>query len=628
MAVSVTRQWKHELRNTAVCLIALGGAVAVRGTDESVSNTLFAASFAAGLWYPLREATEQLRRFSLNIDFLMLLVAGGAAGLGHPEEGAALLVLFGLSRAMESWAHNRTENAVRELMRDFPAEAILVDDEEARSIAIHEIVPHQRLMVRTHETFPVDCRVVEGTGTANVSAINGESDPLELTVGVDVPSGAVNGSGVVTVEVLRAAHDSAYQKIMQLVESAPDRKSDAQILSERVGKWFTWAILAVATGGFLVWWLVLDLAISESIYRAMALLVAGSPCALVLSIPSAVLAAVSSGARNGVLFNGGRGLSSAACIRTVIFDKTGTLSTGVPSVVRINGDRADDSDLPGLALTLANASSHPASRAVASWLKTRVDSVANVESVHEIPSQGVVSAWNGHKVMLGRDPSPSTDQPPGAVVALSVDGKTAIRFMLSETLRPHARRVIESLHKQGLNTLILSGDRSNAVERVANELSVDKAIGNLSPEEKYRFVVEARTLENGVMMVGDGINDVPAMAAADCSVAMGTRGTAAALEQADLVLARDRLDDLLGAMQLARNTRRVIRQNMTIAIGAAAVLVGFALAGSLPLVFGVFGHEGGTVLVVLNSLRLLLGKPRVLELSQRTPAAIPLDQQA
>lgn len=602
---NAAEDWRAELRTTAICFGALVVAWFVHERWPAAGWALFAVSYAAGALGPLKEALHDLRHGSLNVDFLMILVAAGAAALGHPEEGAMLLVLFGASRTMESWAHERTRNAIQELMRDFPREATVVEGDAHRTIAVADVAPGMKLLVRPGDTIPVDSRVVDGVGSADVSAINGESEPLALAPGTEVPSGAVNGMDVVVVEALRLPTESAWQKIVRLVESAPDRKSDAQIVGDRVGAWFTWTILSASAIGFVAWRFGMELTTGQAAYRAMALLVAGSPCALVLSIPSAVMAAIAAGARRGALFNGGKALHAASHIRTIVFDKTGTLTTGEPSVARVEGPSAGDERFLAVARALAHSSKHPASRAVATHLDG--GERAEIDSVREIAGQGVVAGWEGRVVQLGRDPEPAGVQHRGGIVALSVDGRAAVRFLLTETLRPGVARVVGELRARGLHTMILSGDRAEAVETVAAQVGVDEARGALRPEDKHRLVAESVAAGRPVMMVGDGINDVPALAAATCGAAMGMRGSAAALAQADIVLTHDRLDDLVGAMDLASSTRKIIRQNMTIAIGAAATLVAFAVAGNLPLVAGVFGHEGGTVLVVLNSLRLLAG---------------------
>lgn len=450
--------------------------------------------------------------------------------------------------------------------------------------------------------FPLDGIVVEGRSHVDVSAITGEEEPLEVAKGTEVPSGAINGTGLVVVEVLRPAEESACQKILRLVREAPARQSPQERWAGRAGRWFTAGILAATVAGFAKWHFIDDLAAREAFYRAMALLVAGSPCALVLSIPSAVLAGMAAGARRGVLFQGGGPLLSVATVRAIAFDKTGTLTTGTPTVARVealSGHEPDDEKL-ALAATLARASSHPASRAVASHL-AGATSIA-LQSVRETPGFGVEAEWNGTPVSLSR-PADAHSDAPG--VALFVGGAEALRFQLAEQLRPSVPQTVGELKTNGYRTLLLSGDSQAAASRVGERCGIGEAFGGLRPEEKHAFV-ERLSAESPVMMVGDGVNDAPALARADVGAAMGMRGSAAALAEAGVVLTRDRIEDLLTALELSRRARRIVLQNVAVAVGAAAILVAFALAGKLSLAMGVLGHEGGTVLVVLNSLRLLL----------------------
>ncbi len=613
-------EWRRELHTTALCVAGLAVAWVMNAVAPQWAWIAFAFSFGAGMWHPIIEAWEDIRQLKLDVDFLMLLVAVGAWALGHPSEGATLLILFGASRAMESFAEARTRSAIQELTKEFPSTAMRLIDGKETQVYLEDIAAGDLLVVRPGERFPVDAKLVIGKTTVDLSAINGEEEPLEAEMGTEVPSGGVNGLGLVTVEAIRPACESAYQKIMQLIESAPERRAPAQVISDRVGRYFTMAILSASVLGFLYWWRVASLPFNDAMYRAMALLVAGSPCALVLSIPSAVLAGISSGARRGILFHGGRGLLGINDVRTLAFDKTGTLSTGEPHVFETTGDGANDAELSAVAAALAEASTHPAARSVRRFLNHVVP--AEINDVHEVPGEGVNAIYAGKRVLLGRDPNPEDADSPRVV--LTIDGQARVRYLLSETIRPFAGCVMTWLRALGRRVVMLSGDNQGAAERIGKGIGMSEIRGGLRPEDKYRLIEEMGA-ESPVMMIGDGVNDAPALAVADVAVAMGMRGSAAALAQADVVLMRDRLMDLITAIELSRSTRRVIRQNFTIAIGAASILVVFALMGSLPLVLGVFGHEGGTVLVVLNSLRLLFWKSphaHAIEHAHLTPSPV------
>jgi len=613
--------WRAAALLAGLTLIFGLAAWLVEPWQAGTAFALFLAAYMAGLWGPARDSAHELLHGNLDIDFLMVLVAVGAWMLGHPEEGAALLVLFNAGHAMEQYARERTHSALGALVGELPDSVLLVDGMSHRSVPVAEVQPGDQLLLRAGDRLPVDATLVEGSTTFDFSAITGESAPVVPNVGDEIPSGALNREGAVTLRALRPPTESAYQKIIRLVEEAPARRSPAQQLSESVGRWFTIVILAASLGGFLMWWLAAGLPIREAAYRAMVLLVAGSPCAIVLSIPSAILAAIASGARRGLLFNGGIGLSALARVRHIAFDKTGTLSTGEPGVVKVLWDAAPEGPELGIAYALAAVSTHPASRAVRCHALAVAPNLQHnhpdVEEIREVPGRGMQGIVNGRRWELGRDSTPpGPEEREGRLgrVALYCDGKRYARFLLSENARPGAAEMAHQLRAAGLSPLVLSGDTQPAVDRLAQEIGIGDAQGELSPQAKWE-VIRRLADDGGVAMVGDGINDVPALAAATVGVAMGIRGSAAALAQADVVLVKDRLPDLVEAVHLSRRTQSVVRQNLTIAIGAAALMVIVASFGQLPLALGVFGHEGGTVLVVLNSLRLL---------QQQAPAGTPL----
>ncbi len=603
---------RNQFIATALCTVFLFLAV-LAPVSPLVTQGFFLASFIAGLWFPLFETAEELAEGKINVDFLMILVAIGAWALGHPSEGAMLLVLFGASRAMEAYARGRTRSSISDLLAELPRKAHLIAGEKLTEVAVDDLLPGQLIRIKPGDRFPVDCLFVEGQTSLDFSAMTGEAKPIIPTDETEVPSGTVNGLGLATAKVLRPAKESAYQKIIALIENAPARRSPSQVMSDRFGSVFTWVILSISLVGFLIWWRVLGLPYQEAGYRSMVLLVAGSPCAIVLSIPSAILAAISSGARKGILFNGGIGLSSLPKVMRFAFDKTGTLSTGEPGVVKTSGDGATDSTDQQLAYALARSSTHPASRSVERFFKKNglVQDIS-LEDVREIPGRGITGFYKGERVELGRprgcDILHEQDDPELSRVTFFRNGVTRIRLYLSENARPEAAQTVRELHNRNLHTIILSGDGTEAVRRMALDVGIAEAHAELSPDDKFQMISTYAEQPGGIAMVGDGVNDAPALARATVGIAMGVRGSAAALAQADVVLLKDRLTDLIEAYELGKRTERIIKQNLTIAIGAASIMICVAVFGKLPLALGVFGHEGGTVLVVLNSLRLLFNE--------------------
>lgn len=603
---------RNQFIATGICAFFLILAVFAPVSAEA-TQVFFLASFIAGLWFPLLETAEELAEGNVDIDFLMILVALGAWTLEHPSEGAMLLVLFGASRAMEGYARGRTRSSISDLLAEMPRKALLVEGDELTEVAVDDLLPGQLIRIKPGDRFPVDCLFVEGQTSLDFSAMTGEAKPIIPTADTEISSGTVNGLGLAVAKVLRPAKESAYQKIIALIENAPARRSPSQVLSDRFGSVFTWVILTISVVGFFIWWKVLGLPFQESSYRAMVLLVAGSPCAIVLSIPSAILAAISSGARKGILFNGGIGLSSLPKVKRFAFDKTGTLSTGEPGVVKTSGEGSEDSTDQELAYALARSSTHPASRSVERYFKKKgLVQAVGLDDVREIPGRGITGFYKGERVELGRprgcDLLTEEDDPELSRVTFFRNGVTRIRLYLSENARPEAAEAVRELHNRELHTIILSGDGKEAVRRMAAEVGIDEAHAELSPDDKFNMISTYADQPGGIAMVGDGVNDAPALARATVGIAMGVRGSAAALAQADVVLLKDRLTDLVVAYELGKRTERIIHQNLTIAIGAASLMMFVAAFGKLPLALGVFGHEGGTVLVVLNSLRLLLNQ--------------------
>ncbi len=479
-----------------------------------------------------------------------------------------------------------------------------------------------RLLLKPGEQCPVDAEVVKGATAADESNLTGEATPVEKKVGDTLLAGTLNLWGAVEATVLRPASQSALQKIIKLIKEAQHLKAPSQRLTDKFGTGYTWGILGLSLGMFFVWWLgfghapfVSGEAGRSAFYKTMTLLVVASPCALVLSIPSAVLAAIAFGARRGVLFRGGAAVENLGDVNVVAMDKTGTLTTGELQVERVESfPPGREEDVARLACSLDRFSTHPLARAITRHGKQRGLELLETERVESIPGAGLQGHVRGRLVRLGKRSwiaetagsgvsAPATEAG-HSEVWLASDG-LAGRLLLRDDLRPAARPVVERLRALGLRTVVLTGDRKATGEQLQKQLAVDEVRAELKPEEKVAAIAAFAREKRKVAMIGDGVNDAPSLAAADVGVAMGARGSDAALEQAEVVLMHDRLENFLTAYQLSRRARAVIRQNLVLSLGTVVVLVSFALAGAIPLTIGVVGHEGSTVLVVLNSLRLL-----------------------
>ena len=419
------------------------------------------------------------------------------------------------------------------------------------------------------------------------------------------------------------------QKIIHLIKDAQQRKAPAQRLTDRFGTYYTYSVLGLSLVMFFVWWLgfgqppfASQHAGHSAFYHAMTLLVVASPCALVLSIPSAVLAAIAWSARHGILFRGGSAVEKLADINTVALDKTGTLTTGELRVETIESfPPGRETEVVQLAFSLERLSTHPLARAITRYGKQQGLQPFEVAHFESITGQGLRGRRNGDNCLLGRREwlaqgvyadviaRVSPTEPGFSEIWLS-EGKLLGRLILRDDIRPQARELVDELHREGLRAVVLTGDRKATAEHLRTELGIQDVRAELKPEQKLSAIRLLTQEGRCVAMVGDGVNDAPSLAAAYIGVAMGARGSDAALEQADVVLMHDRLENFLAAFRLSQRARRVIRQNLIISLGTVVVLVTFAILGRIPLTVGVVGHEGSTVIVVMNSLRLLFGAAR------------------
>ncbi len=618
--------WKTEAGLAAICLGAgLLGIVATLpnlALPSWVAVACFTTAYIAGAWEAAGEAWEKIQRFQFDIHFLMLAVAAGAASIGAWKEGALLLFLFSASGAMEQYAMGRTRREIDSLLKGAPKTAITLDPQgreeeqpvEALSVGV-------RVRVKPNSLIPVDLRVTEGNSACDESTLTGESEAVSKSPGDEVHAGTMNLWGVVEGEVLRPAAESAYQKVIRLIETAQHLRAPAQKFTDCFGTRYTAFVMALCVVMFGIWWGLLGLpAFTNSLetpgafYRTMTLLVVLSPCALVLSVPSAFLAAIARGARSGVLFRGGAALEQLAAVDTVAFDKTGTLTEGDLGVGECRVFNGEETLATRAYFNLARLSEHPLSRSIQRWGRMRRLPEQPVMQFFNEPGQGVSGRIDGALWRMGRwefvsEPAtPRPAEPPtlgSAEVWLCGPGVLA-RLLLRDHLRETAAPLLQALHASGLRTVMLTGDRPAVAGEIGRRTGIQIVRAGLLPEEKLQAIEELR--EGGrhrVAMVGDGVNDAPSLAAADVGVAMGARGSDAALEQADIILMKDRLEQFVLARDLSRCTATIIRQNIAIALGTVVLMAGAALGFPLPLALGVLAHEGSTVLVVLNSLRLL-----------------------
>ena len=618
-------EWKLQLVLAIACGVL--GLVAAYVVPAAWRVPVFLLSYLAGAWFPAEEVWERLRQRAIDVHFLMLAVAAGSASIGAWGEGATLLFLFSLSGALEHYALGRTQKEIRSLFREAPKTATVLEANGGeREVKVELLQTGMRLLVKPGSQFPVDAEVAKGSTAADESNLTGEATPVEKAVGDSVLAGTINLWGAVEVNVLKPAAESSLQKIIKLIKDAQQQKAPSQQFTDQFSTYYTYIVLLLSAAMFFVWWQGFGLTPFTSVgetksafYRTMTLLVVASPCALVLSIPSAVLAAIAWGARHGVLIRGGAAVEKLADVTVVALDKTGTLTTGELRVEKVESFPAGrETEIAQLAYSLDRLSTHPLARAVTRHGKQA--GLTPVEFAHfeSVTGQGVRGRCERGELLLGRREWVASARGDQAVAQVPTTeagfseiwlsgGDLLGRIILRDDIRPQAQGVVDDLKASGLRTVVLTGDRHATAEHLKRELHLDEVRAELKPEEKVAAIKALSEGKNRVAMIGDGVNDAPSLAVAHVGVAMGARGSDAALEQADVILMHDRLENFLAAFRLSQRARRIIRQNLFVSLGTVAVLVVFALIGKIPLPVGVVGHEGSTVIVVMNSLRLLFG---------------------
>ena len=621
---------------TLATLAAICGAAGLAGFAAGylapgwplLARVLFLIGLVTGGWDAVIDTWANLRERKIDIHFLMLAVAVGAMFIDAWGEAVLLLFLFSASGAMEEYALDRTQREVSALLKSAPKRATLVrPDGSEEEIAVESLQLGQRVRVRPGEAFAADGTVGKGRSASDESALTGEANPVEKGVGDRVFSGTINLWGVVEFEVARLPAESTLQKIIRLIQTAQKLKAPSERFTDRFGPGYTYVVIGGSFAMFLLWWVGFHLpaftnepGVRSAFYRAMTLMVVASPCALVLSIPSAILAAIAWGARHGVLFRGGAAIEKLAAVNVVALDKTGTLTTGELAVVGTESfPPGREREILELAYAMEAKSQHPIARAIVRHAKAAGARPLELDDFQSLTGQGLRGRLDGANLLLGRrellESGPLAEwarKLPPAAAELSevwVLGRDLVgRVLLKDQIRAESRGVLAALKAAGIKTVMLTGDRRHTAEAVAKELGLDEVRAGLSPEDKVAAIQALRTAGGRVAMVGDGVNDAPCLAAADVSVAMGARGSDAALEQAEVILMHDRIENFLAAQRLSRRARAVIRQNLTISLGVVIVMVGATAWGAVPLAIGVAAHEGSTLVVCLNSLRLLFGK--------------------
>ena len=613
--------WRRDLRaastTAAVVLLLLAVASSLASAPRAVSEPLYLLSMAVGGWPIARAAAGALRRRTLDMNVLMALAAVGAVGIGAYAEGAWVLVLFGVGTALESLALDRSRLSVESLMELAPAQARVVSGGAERLVDAAEVTGGMHVSVRPGERLALDGVVTEGASSVDQAPITGESVPVDKLPGDDVFAGTLNGHGALTVRVTRPAAESTLSRVAALVEAAQASRAPAERFIDRFARIYTplvfAAALALATvplafGGDLDTWT----------YRGLALLIVACPCSLVISVPVAVVSAVGGAARRGILIKGGQALEDLAEVRAVAIDKTGTLTLGLPqltSLVTIDG--TDPDEALRLVAAVERNSEHPLAAALRRAARERGADDLRPDEFQALPGRGATASVAGRRLWAGgpRLVQDRAGEPPTGMRELHEAGQTAIAlgeddrvlalFGLADQARPESAQLAARLRDVGVRQLVmLTGDSEPVARAVARRAGIDTFRAGLLPADKLA-AVEAMRREQPVAMVGDGVNDAPALAAADVGVAMGAAGSDVALESADVALMSDRLDRLPEAIGGARKARSVMRVNVIASLVVKGVLVLLAPFGLVTLVLAVAADMGMSLLVTLNALRLL-----------------------
>ena len=610
----VPRNYRVMLLLAAICGLStlvgfLLGRTAIRG--EFVAP-FFALAYVTGGWFATQDVWHALKRGKIDIQFLMVAVAAGALFVKGWTEGATLLFLFSLSNGLEQFANYRTRKSIESLLKVAPKHALRRENGRWGEAPIEEVHIGNELLVKPGELFPVDGLMIEGATSADESALTGESIPVVKQVGDAVSGGTLNLDGQ---SVIRATHrlgESALSRILGLIEMAQQQKAPAQRFTDNFSRYYTWIALSLAAVVFVVL-LVMHRPIADAFYRSMTVLVVASPCALVLSVPSAILVAIAAGARRGILFRGGVAVENLAGATQFAFDKTGTLTKGALVVARIASfDSQGEDALLRCAAAVAHFSTHPLARAIVAEAGKRNLPINPATDFLNLPGLGMEASIDGNRILIGSRRLMRDRGLAIPAVELTNEGEVWIAdhqalgvIYLRDEIRPTAKRVIEFLRRSGLSVALLTGDRVGPAATVAEQVGITDVRAELSPQAKLQCIHDWRASGKKVAMVGDGINDAPSLTAADVSIGMGARGSDAALEQADIVLMHDKIENVENAFALSRRARSVIRQNVVFSLGVILFLIVSALAERINLTAGVIGHEGSTVVVILNGLRLL-----------------------
>jgi Cd2+/Zn2+-exporting ATPase len=630
----------------AVCaILVLLGWLCLHLGWINIALLILPVAYVIGGYESTKEGlTTLIKEKELDVDLLMIVAALGAAGLGLWQrdyfliiDGAVLILIFAISGALESFAMQRTEKNIRSLMAVTPDTARVIVNNREQEIAIAKLQIGDLVLVKPGELIPVDGMIIEGNSNINQATITGESIPVDKKTGDEVFAGTLNGNGVLKLKVHQPPESSLIQRIIRLVEQAQTEAPPSQQFIERFERGYARVIVLVGLLLMILPPLWLGWNWETTIYRALIFLVVASPCALMASIVPTLLSGIARGAREGILYKNGAQLEKMGKVRAIAFDKTGTLTAGklqVTEIIPVAG--YSENEVLQLAAALESRSEHPIGEAIALAAKERNLSWQEAVNVRAEVGRGIVGEVAGKKVLVGKatfirqqvshfppelvEISDRLDEINTLVWVAQADGaykpcprragsaphKVIGLIAVADTIRPESARLIKQLKQLNIEQIVLlTGDNQRTANSVAQSLGIDEVYAEVLPEDKLTVIKHLKQKYQNVAMVGDGINDAPALAAATVGIAMGGAGNDVALETADIVLMSDRLEKLARAISLGRRSNHIVKQNITFALSFIGILLLANFVGSINMPLGVIGHEGSTVLVTLSGLRLL-----------------------
>jgi Cd2+/Zn2+-exporting ATPase len=620
-----------ETRSLIASGVLVGLGLVVQWTDTLPTlgmRAIFVAAMLAGGWFLLPKAWRSMRRFRPDINLLVVIAAIGASIVGEWAEAATVVFLFGVAEWLEGWADRRARRAVEALLEIAPKTATVKRDGQFKEVSVEEVKPEEIVAVKSGMNIPLDGEVLSGESSVNQAPITGESVPVDKKKGDTVFAGTVNGEGSLEIRVTKAAGDTTLARIIRLVKEAQEQKAPTQRFVDVFARYYTPAVTVVALLIFLVPPLFLSGDWSQWLYRACVLLIIACPCALVISTPVSIVAGLTALAKRGVLVKGGAHLESIAKIKALALDKTGTITEGKPQVQGVEMlNQKSEEEILRVAAAIDAHSSHPLAKAVVEHVQKRGIQFQRAENYKASSGRGAEGVIDGHSYFIGNhrfthELGVCSEDIERRLAAIESKGQSVVVvghrphgnctgevlgiIAVGDTVRANAREAIESLHKAGVTAVVmLSGDNQRTADSIAKQVGIDEARGDLLPDDKVEAVKALREKYGSVGMVGDGVNDAPAMATATIGIAMGAAGTDAAIETADITLMKDDLGKIAETVLFGRRTLGIIHFNISFALMLKAVFLVLTLLGHASLWLAILADTGATLLVVANALRLL-----------------------